>query len=79
MEGRINNLGNLLIKRGNEWVLQLCCHDQGRPCRHTCPAFGSAIIYGRICDLSLCNQMGVIRFHRFWDDRLSDSDTESEY
>lgn len=42
MKGRIDNLGNLEIVRGDQWVTQMCpyCPDNYRFCGHWCPMFG---------------------------------------
>ena len=68
MIGKINKSGSLIIKRGNDWVMQYCLHRRNCFCGLECPAFRSPVLKGTSHSLQLCKEVGVLQFDTFSDE-----------
>jgi len=73
MEGKINKNGNLEIKRGDKYKLQVCVYDN-TACDDWCPQFGEPEIYSGDKTLpgqsylTIC-QSRLLKFDKFVDER----------
>ena len=55
MKGKIEKNATLMIKRGDEWRMQMCPYGMGA-CGDSCPLFGEPVLVGDRHSLSLCRK-----------------------
>jgi len=67
--GKINKDGNLIIKKNNIFIEQICYNDKTRFCNQSCPLFGNVDKKNKVTyHLKICQQTNLI-FSSFDDER----------